>query len=145
MKWSTEYPLDVNGIAAAPRSPGVYEILQATAYPRYYGDTRVLKIGMSKKSLRSEMLNHLNRHTAANRIIRVKGRQAVTFHYCEVPVPDVLETEKALLRQYEDEYWDLPVLNSTRGYERGKDLHYCQADGADGKCSGSPKGKQSIL
>ena len=124
MEWSIEYPLDAKEIADTPRSPGVYEILQATAYPRYFGETRVLKIGMSKESLRNELLNHLNRHTAANRIFRVKRRQAVTFHYCEVPAPDVLEAEKALLRQYEDEYWDLPVFNSTRGYERGKDLHY---------------------
>lgn len=33
--------------------------------------------------------------------------------------------EKRLLREFEDAHWELPLLNSTRGYERGEDRHYC--------------------
>lgn len=124
MQWSKEYLLDVNEIACVPNSSGVYEILQAKPYPRYFGETRILKIGMSNKCLREELLNHLNRHTAANRIFRVRKQQSVTFHYREITATDVLETEKDLLRIFEDQYWDLPVFNSTRGYDRGEDLHY---------------------
>lgn len=124
MQWSAEYLVDVNGIACAPNSSGVYEILQAKPYPRYFGETRILKIGMSEKSLREELLNHLNRHTVANRIVRVRRQQVVTFHYCEISAADALDTEKDLLRQFEDKYWDLPAFNLTRGYKRGEDLHY---------------------
>ena len=34
------------------------------------------------------------------------------------------EIESELLRQFEDRHWDLPVLNSTRGYGRDTDKHY---------------------
>ena len=124
MQWSSEYPLVRNEIDGIPNSSGVYEILQAKAYPRYFGETRILKIGMSKESLRKELLNHLNCHAAANRISRVRRQHIVTFHYCVITTAGALEAEKYLLRQFEDKYWDLPVFNSTRGYERGEDLHY---------------------
>jgi hypothetical protein len=29
-----------------------------------------------------------------------------------------------LLRAFEDAHWDLPLLNSQRGYGRGADVHY---------------------
>lgn len=84
---------------------------------------------MSKGNLQQELLNHFIRHVAANRLTRIRKRSGlnITFRYA-LPSPEtVAATEKGLLREFEDVHWDLPALNSTRGYDRGEDRHYCEA------------------
>lgn len=125
--WSPEHALTRESIERhAPISSGVYEILQSVEYPRYRGNTRILKIGMSKSSLRDELLNHLVRHTVANRLARIQRRHEiqVSFRYLTPGPENAEEVEMDLLRKFEDEHWDLPVLNSQRGYARGEDRHY---------------------
>ena len=127
IQWSPEHHFESRHIDGhVPRSPGVYEILQSAKYPRYAGETRVLKIGCSKADLRAELSNHLFRHTAANRLARVRNRADVqiSFRYAVTAGALAVSTEKSLLREFEDEHWDLPLLNCTRGYERGADRHY---------------------
>lgn len=67
-------------------SPGVYKILQSSLYNRYHKTTRILKIGMSKKSLRKELLNHFGPHTASNRLCRIKSdsnnRITIRWYHC---------------------------------------------------------------
>jgi hypothetical protein len=48
----------------------------------------------------------------------------LSFKYAVTAEALAVSTEKSLLRDFEDEHWDLPLLNSTRGYERGADGHY---------------------
>ena len=122
--WSNEFPLDRGGIRNAPLKSGVYEILQDREYPRYKLLTRTVKIGMSKQNLRQEIENHLQRHTTANRIKRIKNEVRVTYRY-KISSPDEAQTiEKVLLKEFEDRHWDLRVCNSTRGYGRNEDGHY---------------------
>lgn len=125
--WSQEIPLSADAIRQnVPSASGVFEIIQSTEYPRYKGKTRVLKIGCSKGDLCAELLNHLGRHTAANRLTRIRRSLgiAVSFRYATIRREIVSDRERALLRSFEDEHWDLPLLNSTRGYGRDEDKHY---------------------
>lgn len=86
----------------------------------------MLKIGMSETDLREEIMNHFQRHTVANRLSRIHNRPEiqVTVKFVIGAVRDAAEFEGKLLREFEDEHWDLPVLNSQRGYTRGQDRHY---------------------
>jgi len=130
LAWSTDYEFDAKVIRdRVPVMSGIYEVLQSTEYPRYHGSTKTLKIGMSKVNLQQELLNHFIRHTAANRLSRIRSRSGlkVTFRYALAPVETAASLEKHLLQRFEDAHWELPVLNSTRGYERGEDRHYCEA------------------
>lgn len=125
--WSQEFPFAPQSIRRhTPVLPGVYEILQSSEYPRYAGSTRVLRIGMSKGNLRQELLNHLERHSVANRLARIRKRKelSLTFRFATAVPGEADSAEKQLLREFEDEHWDLPLLNSQRGYERGQDRSY---------------------
>jgi hypothetical protein len=125
--WSEEFVFSVDVIKAAiPPSPGIYQLLQSTEYPRYDGSTRVLKIGMSLSNLRTEILNHLTRHTAAGRLSRILNRRnvSVTIRFSLVEAEKATIAEKELLCEFEDRHWELPVLNSQRGYKRGEDSHF---------------------
>jgi len=133
IEWSTEIPFEEDEIGRqVPDKAGVYQILQHEEYPRYVGKTRVLKIGKSDSSLRQELLNHFVRHTVANRLARIRSARdtIVTVVFAEINEEKVTETEKKLLRCFEDAHWDLPVLNSQRGYGRDEDKHYRQSHGA---------------
>jgi len=123
-EWSKEYPLDRDGIRNAPPTAGVYEILQVNEYPRYKFTTRIIKIGKSQQNLMQELENHLQRHTAANRIKRIKKALEVSYRYRITALDEAPRIEKTLLKEFEDKHWDLPVLNSTRGYGRNEDSHY---------------------
>lgn len=124
--WSREYLFERNSLRYVPARPGVYQILQSDGYHRYKGITRVLKIGASESNLRSEIENHFIRHTVANRLARIINRQSikVTFMYTLTDTQEAIKLEKHLLKECEDFHWDLPLLNSTRGYARGEDSHY---------------------
>jgi hypothetical protein len=125
--WSEEISFDKNTIEnQVPRKPGIYRFLQSEEYPRYRGSTRVLKIGMSETDLREEIMNHFQRHTAANRLFRIRNRIEiwVTVDFIVGSVGNAIEIERKLLREFEDEHWDLPIINSQRGYARGQDRHY---------------------
>jgi hypothetical protein len=134
LHWSGEIQFDPSAITlAVPHRAGVYQILQSGEYPRYHGTTRILKIGKSLKDLCEEVINHAQRHTVANRLnrIRRRGDISVTVVFAETSPEATSECERRLLRSFEDDHWDLPVLNSQRGYERGSDAHYCEPqDGA---------------
>lgn len=126
-RWSTEIPFEQVRIDhAVPHAPGVYRILQSTRYPRYQGTTRILKIGKSEADLCQELLNHFQRHTVANRLARVHSDKAVTVtvDFAVTSPTDAALEEQSLLRCFEDEHWDLPVLNSQRGYQRGSDRQF---------------------
>jgi hypothetical protein len=128
--WSGEFPFTSEAIRRnAIVSPGVYEILQSHEYQRYEGKTRVLKIGMSQSNLCQELSNHLDRHAAANRLARIRSRRGlmVTFRFVPAESGSASSVEKQLLRDFEDRHWDLPVLNSHRGYERTEDRHFRQS------------------
>jgi len=86
----------------------------------------VLKIGMSETDLREEIMNHFQRHTAANRLFGIRNRIEiqVTVDFIMDFIGNATEIERKLLREFEDKHWDLPVLNSQRGYARGQDRHY---------------------
>ena len=125
--WSQEIPFNESTIENhVSRKPGVYRFLQSEEYPRYRGSTRVLKIGMSETDLREEIMNHFQRHTAANRLFRIRNRIEiwVTVDFIVGSVGNAIEIERKLLREFEDEHWDLPIINSQRGYARGQDRHY---------------------
>lgn len=124
--WSSEIPLERKTIESAiPHKPGVYRILQQKEYARYEGRTRILKIGMSENSLQQELLNHLSVHAAANRLARLRqAGSTITVSFAILPRDLALQQEAALLRAFEDEHWDLPMLNGQRGYGRGTDAHY---------------------
>ena len=128
LDWSEEIPFDESIIGnKVPRdAAGVYEFLQSEEYPRYQGSTRVLKIGMSKTDLRKEIMNHFQRHTVANRLDRIRNipKIKVSVKFAVVAVENATKIEDNLLREFEDKHWDLPVLNSQRGYSRGEDKHY---------------------
>lgn len=121
-RWSAEIPFDQRALARVPITPGVYQILQNAVYPRYKGSTRILKIGMSRVSLRKEIGNHFNKHTAANRLKRIcRQNTIITVTFLELASHDVSAFESRCLRDFEVNYWDLPLLNSTRGFLRGSD------------------------
>jgi len=132
LNWSDEYQFRKKNINQhAPAAAGVYEILQSIEYLRYKGPTRTLKVGMSKSNLCQELLNHIVRHTSANRLSRIRrrGGALVTFRYATLSPGDTIAAEKRLLCDFEDRHWDLPVLNRQRGYQREEDSHY--RDGID--------------
>lgn len=122
--WKGPFAFTKHKVKQVPRNAGVYIIMQSKKYPRYFGSTDILKIGKSNNDLQSELENHFIRHTAANRLIRINNRNdiEVSFEYYETE--DATSIEKKLLREFEDQYWDLPVLNSNRGYNRAEDKHY---------------------
>jgi len=125
--WSQEFIFSKEVIKQnAPTSPGIYKILQLPEYQRYEGRTRVLKIGQSGSDLQAELLNHFARHTTANRLARIQKRSGVqvTFKHMILDSEDAQKEEKSFLRQFEDKHWDLPLLNSKRGYVRDEDRHY---------------------
>ena len=125
--WSAAILFERKAISSVvPSKPGVYQITQQPAYPRYSGTTGILKIGQSRSSLKSELLNHFDRHTAANRLTRIRNRPGVEVHvrYCLAAPLEVSDLERTLLREFEDEHWDIPVLSSQRGYGRTEDSHY---------------------
>lgn len=125
--WSEEVTFSTDAIREKiPPSPGVYQILQSTEYSRYDGSTRVLKIGLSKSNLRQELLNHTDRHTAARRLSRILNRRqvSVTIRFTLTEPEKTIVAEKGLLCEFEDKHWELPVLNSQRGYTRGQDSHF---------------------
>lgn len=124
--WSPETPFERKAIESTiPHSAGVYRILQQDEYPRYQGRTRILKIGMSETSLQQEILNHLSVHTAANRLERLRQAGSIVTVSHVVLTRDLASPEEnSLLRAFEDEHWELPLLNAKRGYERGADAHY---------------------
>lgn len=127
LQWSAEIPFGQDAIIReVPHSAGLYQILQGSEYPRYRGSTRVLKIGQSDRDLCGELLNHFQRHTAANRLIRIRRQTdlVVTVVFAKTDGTAASAHERELLRAFEDTHWDLPVLNSQRGYERGADGHY---------------------
>ncbi len=127
MVWSQEIPFDTKAIEGhVPPRTGVYRILQSEEYPRYEGLTRILKIGMSKTDLHKELLNHFQRHTSANRLYRIRRRAGinVTVDFIVDTEENAIEMERKLLKEFEDDYWDLPILNSQRGYARDEDRHY---------------------
>jgi len=127
LNWSDEFEFRQESIDRyVPVAAGVYEILQSIEYPRYQSTTRVLKIGMSQSDLCQELSNHVIRHTSANRLSRIRRREGVlvSFKYASLSPADAVAAEKQLLRDFEDRHWDLPVLNSQRGYKRGEDRHY---------------------
>lgn len=126
IKWSDENKFDRSTLNKVPEAPGVYQILQSNPYPRYKGTSRILKIGASKSSLRAEIENHFIRHTAANRLARIRNQKdmEVTYVFAITESHLAIENEKELLKEYENKHWDLPILNSTRGYSRGEDNHY---------------------
>ena len=128
VEWSAEIPFTPEAIEQVPDSAGVYQILQSAEYPRYEGKTRVLKIGKSDSSLKDEISNHFLRHTIANRLARVRNRACmkVTVVFAVTPDGQASKIENELLRQFEDDHWDLPVLNSQRGYARNQDTKYRQ-------------------
>lgn len=127
-RWSREIPLDRRTVERdVPEMPGVYEILQGDPYPRYIGSTRVLRIGKSECNLRLEVVNHFARHTVANRLARIRGREGLhlVVIFATVPVASAAATTEAeLLREFEDQHWDLPVLNAQRAYGRNADGKY---------------------
>jgi len=125
--WSQEFAFTRESIVKnAPVSSGVYEILQSVEYPSYQGKTRILKIGKSESDLKTELLNHLSRHTASNRLARIQRRAKIqiSFIYLSISPEDASKAERDLLRKFEDEHWDIPVINSQRGYSRGEDIHF---------------------
>lgn len=87
----------------------------------------MLKIGCSG-NLQQEIQNHWEpRHTVHNRLWRIKARPQIeiTFMFCSLAwLDEAKNQEGALLREFEDEFWDLPILNAQRGYARGNDRHY---------------------
>ena len=125
INWSAEVRLAQAEVTReVADQPGVYQILQNPSYPRYKGMTRVLKIGKSDGSLRKEVSNHFVRHTAANRLARIRKQPGVEVSVVFAVLPDPASAEKALLCRFEDDHWDLPALNSQRGYDRSEDGHY---------------------
>ena len=127
LEWSAEIPFTQDAIRKdVPSRAGVYQFLQSEEYPRYKGKTRVLKIGESSRGLRGEILNHQTRHTAANRLARIRklSDAHVSVIYALILDGSTKEIESELLRQFEDSHWDLPMLNSNRGYGRDTDKHY---------------------
>ena len=127
MLWSPEVPFDRPAILAMlPKRAGVYEIRQSQPYPRYLGTTKVLKIGRSDQDLQAEVMNHFTRHTAANRLawIRAQHHLTITVAFVELPSKETETEEARRLREFEDRHFDLPLLNSQRGYRRDDDRHY---------------------
>ena len=127
LHWSLEIPFRQDEVVrAVPHSAGVYQVLQGSEYPRYRGSTRVLKIGQSDRDLCGKILNHFQRHTAANRLTRVRGQTdlIVTVVFAKTDGASAGAHEGQLLRAFEDAHWDLPLLNSQRGYGRGADGHH---------------------
>ena len=125
--WSSEIRFERDAIGRhVPFEPGLYKILQNKTYARYRGRTRVLKIGMSKGDLNTEILNHFNTHTAANRLHRIRGRPgiSITVRFAAALVRTAKAEESRMLRRFEGTHWDLPFLNSQRGFARGEDSHY---------------------
>src|SRR5690348_4276063 len=93
--WSYEIPFKQRAVQEqVPDSPGVYQILQSESYPRYKGQTHILKIGMSKTSLRKEILNHFIKHTAANRLATLQMSPGITLSVKLASLPNTLASEK---------------------------------------------------
>jgi hypothetical protein len=125
--WSPICELTKNGIATVKKFSGVYEIRQSTIYQCYRGQTHVLKIGMSRVNLRAELMNHLTRHTCKFRIMRIQGAtplKPLLYRYSLCEPVEALPLEKRLLRDFEEQHWQTPILNSTRGYSRNEDKHF---------------------
>jgi len=127
IRWSEEVAFAPSAVGNdIPDSPGIYEILQNLPYQRYRGQTRILKIGETDTSLRAEVGNHFARHAVANRLARVRNGSGVRVSvvFATLSREQAGQAEAELLRTFEDEHWDLPVLNSQRGYARGTDAHF---------------------
>jgi predicted nucleic acid-binding protein len=107
-------------------APGVFEIIQAAEYSRYRGVTNVLYIGRSNARVRGELMNTLRRHTIRNRLDRIRGQTdaKVFFRFQALSAEQARLLEGVLLRSFEQEHWEIPVLNSQRGYARDEDHHF---------------------
>ena len=123
--WSSEILFERSSLDRIPSNAGVYQILQDIDYPRYNAPTRVLKIGMSHDNLRKEIDNHFQRHAAANRLKRIRQQNSIilTVQFLETESSEAPAMELQLLRNFEIFHWELPLLNSTRGFARGMDAN----------------------
>ena len=131
LKWSKEVHFRRDAINGQfPREPGVYRVIQSKPYSRYKGETRTLKIGQSETDLAEEIIRHLvGPHTAKNRLARIRSQPDLTVTVqCILPQQSPTELERKLLRDFEDKHWELPLLNSQRGYRRNEDVHYADID-----------------
>jgi hypothetical protein len=125
LTWSSPVPFEQDAVRKLiPATPGVYQILQDPPYSRYEGKTDIVKIGKSDGSIQFEVLNHFVRHTCSNRLERIRRRPGVRISVVWVRSSDPAAVESLLLREFEDRYQGLPVLNSQRGYARDTDKHY---------------------
>ena len=127
--WSAELTFEQSAIRQhVPQQPGVYQIRQVPGYSRYAGTTHVIKIGRSDNDLQAEILNHFVRHTVANRLARIRSQAGVVVSvaFAQLPAAEAGAAEAKLLCEFEDLHFDLPVLNSQRGYARDSDIHYRQ-------------------
>jgi len=122
--WLGPFPFTKEEVKRVPRSAGIYKILQSKEYHRYFGVTKILEIGKSDSDLQSELENHFTRHTTANRLARIRNRNDIDVEFEYYLTENATEFEINLLKDFEDQYWDLPVLNSHRGYKRSEDKHY---------------------
>jgi len=125
-EWSNEFDFTRANIKNdAPTKSGVYVFLQNVFYQRYKGETRIIKIGKAS-NLRQEIENHFIRHTCANRLERIQkhNNQKIYYQFKDMYEADIDDMEKILLKEFEDEFWDLPILNSQRGYARGEDSKF---------------------
>lgn len=123
LQWSGPVAFERDAVRrSVPDLPGVYKVVQTPNYYRYRGNTEILEIGKSLK-LRSEVLRHFGQHTVVNRLKRIRNQGAVAVQVLWKDLPAELATkiESLLLEEFEDEHWELPALNSHRGYRRNKD------------------------
>lgn len=126
LNWTDLRLFTPENVSLVPNSPGVYEFLQSEEYSRYRGTTKVLKIGMSGKGLRKELDNHFESHTAANRLFYVRNRVGIQVYFRYALCTSIEEarySETELLKEFERNYFDLPLLNSQRGFKRDEDKH----------------------
>ena len=86
--------------------------------------TDIVKIGKSERNLQFEVLNHFGRHTCSNRLERICQRPGIKVSVVWVGTNEATAVESMLLREFEDRYFDLPVLNAQRGYACDADKHY---------------------
>lgn len=120
--WSEWYPLSLALIAHdedVPDEPGVYEIRTDYEFGRLRGNSRVVYVGSTVKSLKKRLVHQRIKDPEKNlsgteKLLREAGH-ALEFRFATAPDGKTAKhMEAQRLMDYEKEHWELPPGNARR-------------------------------
>lgn len=112
--WSEWWPLEGKSCEDLPDFPGVYEVrLKNYLFARLRGTTSIVYIGCTdQRGLRKRIKALVKgRHIARKRVQRIVNELQKQVEFRVKAVTNPKQTEKDLLKEYEEQHLELPPCN----------------------------------